>query len=275
MKPPHISLVVTALSAAFVFGGPVWGQDAASETYTPKVGQTGKDVIWVPTPQMLVDRMLDMAGLKPDDRLVDLGSGDGRTVITAAKRGATARGIEFNPEMVTLAQRAAKAEGVADRATFVHGDIFESDFSDATVVTLFLLPSLNVRLRPILLDMPPGTRIVSNSFTMGDWQPDASEEVTGDCGSWCVAYKWIVPAKASGTWQLGDKDLVLAQNFQALEGSLRSNGAISTIRDARLDGTDIFFTVDGQRYAGKVNGNEMRGTINGGTTWIANRRPSS
>jgi len=275
MKLLRKSAAVAALSAAIVFGGPAWGQDAASETYTPKVGQSGKDVIWVPTPQMLVDRMLDMAGLKPDDRLVDLGSGDGRTVITAAKRGATARGIEFNPELVTLARRTAEAEGVSKRATFVHGDIFESDFSDATVVTLFLLPSLNVRLRPMLLDMPPGTRIVSNSFTMGDWQPDVSEEVTGDCGSWCTAYKWVVPANASGTWQLGDKNLVLAQNYQTLEGSLSGNGSSSTISDARLDGADIFFMVDGQRYAGKVKGNEMRGTINGKTAWVASRRSAS
>ena len=140
--------------------------------YEPKSGQPGKDVVWVPTPQSLVDRMLDMAKATPQDYVIDLGSGDGRTVITAAKRGIKAHGIEYNPDLAELAKRNAVQAGVTDKATFAHGDIFESDFSQATVVTLFLLPGLNVRLRPTLLDMKAGTRVVSNSFTMGDWEPD-------------------------------------------------------------------------------------------------------
>src|SRR5690606_9094222 len=154
---------------------------AAAKQYTPSVGQQGKDVVWVPTSQALVDRMLEMAQLTAEDRLVDLGSGDGRLVITAAKRGAASRGIEFNPDLVAISKRAAQTEGVAQRATFEQADIFESDFSDASVVTLFLLPSLNLRLRPTLLDMKPGTRVVSNSFAMEAWEPDESVEVKENC----------------------------------------------------------------------------------------------
>ena len=165
--------------------------------------------------------MLEMAKLTPEDRLVDLGSGDGRLVITAAKRGATARGIEFNPEMVALSRRAAAAEGVAGRATFEQADIFESDFSDATVVTLFLLPDLNIRLRPTLLNMKPGTRVVSNSFTMDKWQPDEVARVKEGCTTYCDAYKWVIPANAAGTWRMADQELVLTQTFQMLEGTLR------------------------------------------------------
>ena len=140
-----------------------------TKPFEPTVGQPGKDVVWVPTPQQLVDRMLDMAKVTPQDIHYDLGSGDGRTVITAAKRGLRATGVEFNPDMVALSQKNAVAAGVTDRATFIRGDIFETDFSKATVLTLFLLPDLNVKLRPTILNMRPGTRVVSNSFTMGEW----------------------------------------------------------------------------------------------------------
>src|SRR5690606_33272620 len=170
---------------------PASENDAAAEQYAPSVGQQGKDVVWVPTSQALVDRMLEMAQLTANDRLVDLGSGDGRLVITAAKHGAISRGIEFDPDLVAMSKRAAQAEGVTERATFEQADIFESDFSDASVVTLFLLPSLNLRLRPTLLDMKPGTRVVSNSFAMEAWEPDESVEVKEDCTNYCHAYKWI------------------------------------------------------------------------------------
>ena len=169
--------------------------------FEPVVGQAGKDVVWVPTPQALVNKMLDMAKVTPADFLMDLGSGDGRTVITAAKRGVKAMGIEYNPDMVALSIRNAAEAGVSDKATFVKADIFESDFSKATVITLFLLPDLNLRLRPKLLDMAPGTRVVSNSFRMEAWEPDHTETVSEDCVSWCTALLWIVPAKVEGTWQ--------------------------------------------------------------------------
>lgn len=260
-----------AAACALALGGNAWAQTSASRasSFAPTVGQPGKDVIWVPTSQALVDRMLEMAKLTPEDRLVDLGSGDGRLVITAAKRGATARGIEFNPEMVALSKRAAAAEGVAGRATFEQADIFESDFSDATVVTLFLLPDLNIRLRPTLLNMKPGTRVVSNSFTMDKWQPDEVARVKEGCTTYCDAYKWVIPAKAAGTWRMADQELVLTQTFQMLEGTLRKGNAVLPVSDARLDGAQIRFSVGQERYTGVVDGNEMRGTINDKAAWSA------
>ena len=244
-------------------------QNAASEKYTPSVGQQGKDVVWVPTSQALVDRMLQMAQLTADDRLVDLGSGDGRLVITAAKRGAVSRGIEFNPDLVAISKQAAQAEGVTQRATFEQADIFESDFSDASVVTLFLLPSLNLRLRPTLLDMKPGTRVVSNSFAMEAWEPDETVEVKENCTNYCHAYKWIVPAKVAGTWKIGERELELKQTFQMLDGTLSDGANQRRISNARLNGANITFSVDGQTYSGKVENKQMRGTINGKSDWTA------
>lgn len=279
MTPLRRTLIATAALMA-ALGGAAWAQatgPAAAEPYTPSVGQAGKDVVWVPTPQALVDRMLDMAGLTPQDRLVDLGSGDGRTVITAAKRGATAHGIEFNGDMVALSRQRAAAEGVAARATFEQGDIFESDFSDADVVTLFLLHSLNMRLRPILLDMAPGTRIVANSFDMGDWEPDESSEVTEeeDCTSYCTAFKWVVPAKVAGTWEVDGKPLALKQSFQMLEGTLQESAAPRSIRNGRLDGAAIRFTVGDDQYEGVVDGERMEGKINGARPWRATLREAA
>jgi hypothetical protein len=256
----------TAAVCALALSGNTWAQEA---TFTPVVGQPGKDVIWVPTSQAMVDRMLDMAELTPKDIHVDLGSGDGRTVITAAKRGATARGVEFNPDMVALSRRAAKEEGVADRAKFDQADIFQSDFSDATVITLFLLPDLNLRLRSTLLNMKPGTRVVSNSFDMEDWEPDDTAYVTEGCSDYCTAYKWVVPAKVEGTWKLADQELTLTQTFQRLEGALRKGSAAQPISDAYLDGAKIHFSVGKAVYTGVVDGKEMHGTIDGKTAWNA------
>lgn len=244
-------------------------------TYEPKVGQPGKDVVWVPTPQALVDRMLDMAKATPRDYLVDLGSGDGRTVITAAKRGIKAHGIEFNPELAEMAKRNAAQAGVADKATFANADIFQSDFSQATVVTLFLLPGLNVRLRPILLDMKPGTRVVSNSFTMGDWEPDDSAAVTEGCTSFCKAYLWIVPAKAGGKWQLGESELTIEQQYQTFTGTLKTGNVIAPITKGRLDGDQITFTAGDTQYSGSVKDNAMEGTSKAASTagkWQAIRK---
>ena len=260
---------LAATLGAWTLGPRAWAQPAA--TATPQVGQAGKDVIWLPTNQALVDRMLDMAGLTAQDRLVDLGSGDGRTVITAAKRGAIARGIEYNGDLVAVAKKAASAEGVAQRATFEQADIFKSDFSNATVVTLFLLPNLNMRLRPTLLAMKPGTRIVSNSFNMEDWEPDETARVDNSCDSFCTAYKWVVPAQVAGTWRLGERQLVLQQTFQMLSGELREGGNALAISDARMDGTRIRFSAGNRRYSGEVSGSSMRGTVDGGGSWTATR----
>ena len=240
-----------------------------AKPFEPTVGQAGKDVVWVPTPQPLVEKMLDLAKLTPQDFHMDLGSGDGRTVITAAKRGARSVGIEYNPDMVALSQKNAADAGVTARAQFRQADLFETDFSEANVVTLFLLPSINMKLRPKILDMKPGTRIVANTFTMEDWQADQTETVTGDCVSWCTALLWIVPAKVEGTWQLGNETLTLKQNFQMLEGTLGSRA----ITDAKMTGEEIAFTVGGgQRYTGKVNGNSMTGSISGGGSFTATKK---
>jgi precorrin-6B methylase 2 len=264
--------VIPALAAlAFtISAGAAFAQGSGQKPFEPQVGQAGKDVVWVPTPQAVVDKMLDMAKVTKNDFVMDLGSGDGRTVITAAKRGARSFGIEYNPDMVELSRRnAADAKVSPDRATFVQADLFETDFSKANVVTLFLLPSINMKLRDKILAMAPGTRIVANTFTMEDWQADQTETVTGDCVSWCTALLWIVPAKVEGTWQLGAEPLVLKQTFQMLEGTLGGK----PITDAKMTGDEIAFTVGGgARYTGKVSGNSMTGTISGGGNFTATKK---
>lgn len=248
------------------------GSAAASDRYTPEYGQLGKDVIWIPTAQPMVDRMLDLAGLGHGDLLVDLGSGDGVTVIAAARRGATAHGIEFNPDLVALSRRRAKAAGVADRATFKRGDVFESDFSDATVVTLFLMPEINLRLRPVLLAMRPGTRIVSNSFDMGDWTPDATSEVAEGCEHYCEALLWVVPAQVAGMWTIdGRRSMELAQSYQKIGGIVREGGSHWILREAAMAGTRIHFSLGEDRYEGEVRGGVMQGTVNGSRPWRATR----
>jgi precorrin-6B methylase 2 len=225
--------------------------------FEPRVGQPGKDVVWVPTPQALVDKMLDMAKVTPNDFVMDLGSGDGRTVITAAKRGATAMGIEYNPDMVELSKRNAQKEGVTAKATFVQADLFKADLSKATVITMFLLPSINMQLRPSILNLKPGTRIVANTFTMEDWDADETQSVTDNCSSWCTALLWIVPAKVQGTWKTPQGNLTLTQTFQNVTGNL--NG--TAITAGKLNGDQISLTVGGTTYTGKVNaaGNAIAG----------------
>jgi hypothetical protein len=241
----------------------------AGKTYQPEVGQAGKDVVWVPTPQALVDKMLDMAKVTPNDYLIDLGSGDGRTVITAAKRGAKALGIEYNPDMVELSKRNAVKEGVSDRANFVKADLFESDFSQAQVITMFLLPSINIKLRPKILDLKPGTRIVSNSFDMEDWKPDETANNVPGCTNWCTAHLWIVPAKVGGTWKLPEGELSIKQTFQMISGTLKNGNVVSPIQ-GKLNGEQITFTAGGAQYTGRVNGNMMEGTA-GAAKWSATR----
>jgi SAM-dependent methyltransferase len=245
----------------------------ATKPFEPQSGQPGKDVVWVPTPQSLVDKMLDLANVTPQDYVIDLGSGDGRTVITAAKRGATALGIEYNPDMVALSQRNAAAQGVSDKATFVKADLFESDFSKATVVTMFLLPTINVKLRPKILDLKPGTRIVSNSFDMGDWQPDETG-TAADCYQWCKALFWIVPAKVDGSWQLPQGDLTLTQAYQMVGGTLRSGSGTTPIVNGKMRGDQITFEAGGAQYTGRVSGETIQGTFTSGgstTNWQASR----
>jgi hypothetical protein len=270
---PKRSLRWSAVAGAMVLVASAAAQQAVPE-YKPQVGQPGKDVVWVPTPQALVDKMLDMAKVTPQDYLVDLGSGDGRTVITAAKRGVKAHGIEYNADLAELAKRNAQAAGVSDKATFENADIFKSDFSNATVVTLFLLPGLNLKLRPILLDMKPGTRVVSNSFNMGDWEPDDTATVTEDCTSFCRAYLWIVPAKVDGKWKMGESDLTIDQQFQMFKGTVKTGNVIAPIMQGKLNGDQITFTAGPTQYSGIVKGNTMEGTAktsNDQSKWTATR----
>jgi hypothetical protein len=229
----------------------------ANSAYQPEVGQAGKDVVWVPTPQAVVDRMLDMAKLTPQDFLMDLGSGDGRTVITAAKRGARAVGIEYNPDMVELSKANARAAGVTDRAQFMKADLFETDFSKASVITMFLLPGINLKLRPKILGLKPGTRVVSNTFTMGEWQPDDKQTVESNCdGSWCTALLWIVPARVAGTHKLPQGELTLKQEFQMLSGTLNSNGRTVPVQ-GKVTGDEITLSAGTREYHGRANGKQL------------------
>jgi precorrin-6B methylase 2 len=251
------SLAVMVLAASFPLGTAL---AQSSTSYQPREGQQGKDVVWVPTAQSLVDKMLDMAKATPDDFVMDLGSGDGRTVITAAKRGINALGIEYNPDMVELSKSNAKKAKVTDKANFTKADLFETDFSKATVVTMFLLPDINIRLRPKILDMKPGTRIVSNTFDLGDWAADATATVEDDCRTYCTAYLWIVPAKVQGTWKTSDSELKLKQQYQLVSGTMTTGNVIAPISDGKLIGDQITFTAGGTHYIGKVNGDKIEGT---------------
>jgi hypothetical protein len=242
----------------------------AAAQFQPQVGQSGKDVIWVPTPDDVVERMLTMAQVTPNDYVWDLGAGDGKIAIMAAKKfGARATGIEYNPDMVKHANANAQAAGVAGagkgQAQIRHGDIFQTDFSQATVITLYLLPALNMKLRPTILSMRPGTRVVSHSFSMEDWEADEISTLDGR-----RAYFWLVPANVMGTWtlELGSQktDMALEQRFQHVTGSLTLGPIHAGLRDARLRGTAIYFSyVDPQGlrrdFAGRVNGNRMEGTF--------------
>ena len=262
MKLSGVRLVVFAL---FVFVcrltlGAAGVPQAGAQPAAPRLNQPGKDVQWVPTPPALVEKMLDLAHVTPKDRLVDLGSGDGVLVIAAAKRGLRARGIEYDRGLVDYAKGKAEEAGVSARTRFVRGDIFRTDFSDATVVTTFLLPSMNLRLRPTFLAMKPGTRIVANTFAIADWQPDDTATVE-PCERWCTALLWIVPARVGGTWRTPNGDLVLTQKFQMVSGTLGKE----PIAHGRLRGDAISFTVGETAYTGHVDDSRMqvRAMVNG------------
>lgn len=237
--------------------------------YQPQPYQEGKDVIWLPTPNELVTKMLDLGQVTAKDVLIDLGSGDGRTVIAAAKRGAKALGIEYNPEMVEFATRAAQKEVVAGKAKFVKADLFEADFSEATVITMYLLSSLNMKLRPKILDLKPGTRIVSHAFDFSEWKADKTVTVEGR-----TAYLWIVPAKVTGTWQSTHNELTLKQNFQNFEGTLKTGTGTVQIGNGRLNGELLTFSAGLSQYSGRVSGNHIDGTVKGAASgpWTATLR---
>ncbi len=241
--------------------------------FAPEVGRPGKDVVWVPSPDPLVDTMLEIADVTDRDVVMDLGSGDGRTVIAAARLGARAIGVEYDPQLVELSRAYAAAAGVPERATFVTADLFETDLSQATVVTMFLLPDLNARLRPRLLDLEPGTRVVSNTWDLEDWEADETV-VLDPCPGFCTALLWIVPARVEGTWALPEGELVLEQQFQMVTGTLRTDTGTVAIEEGRLRGTELAFRAGGASYAGQIRGEVITGTAaSGGRTsdWRAER----
>jgi SAM-dependent methyltransferase len=248
---------------------------ASPQTFEPKVGQPGKDVVWVPTPESLVELMLDMARVTKDDLVMDLGSGDGRNIIAAAKRGARGVGVEYNPDMVALSQRRANEAGVGDRARFVQGDMYEADISKASVMAIFLLTTNMEKLMPSFKSLAPGSRIVSNTFGFNDWDPDARDSVRdGSCSSWCESLLWIVPASAAGTWSIDGGTLTLTQKHQVLYGSLATLSGDEPISKAKMTGYDITFTIGQRTYTGRLQGNTMAGTVTGPTgssDWKATR----
>jgi SAM-dependent methyltransferase len=264
--------LLLSLCLVLAAGGGALAQEAAKppeqRLFEPTIGQEGKDVVWVPTPDVLVEKMLDLAKVTAQDYVMDLGSGDGRNIIAAAKRGARGTGVEYNPDMVELSQALAAKAGVADKAQFVRGDMFEADISKATVMALFLLPDNLQRLTQKFLDLKPGTRMVMNGFAVPNWEPDVTERAEGDCGSWCTAYLYFVPAKVAGIWQLPQGELVLEQTFQKVTGKLASGGKRMDITDGLLKGDLLTFTAGGTQYAGRVNGETMSGV---GATWTAKR----
>jgi len=275
MKPNNLlnrSLIVFSLSILPLY---LYSQEKVlNSDFQPEVGQEGKDVVWVPTPQALVEKMLALAKITPADFLIDLGSGDGRTVITAAKRGIHALGIEYNPDMVGLSRQNAEKEGVSDMAKFTEADLFESDFSKATVITMFLLPDINMRLRPALLDLKPGTRIVSNTFTMQDWLSDDTAMISAKDTRWNTAFLWIVPAKVEGSWKLAEGELILIQKFQIISGTLKTGKKSVDISEGKLRGNEITFSAGSDVYTGKVDSSKMEGMVSSrgnNNKWSATR----
>lgn len=275
MKTGNIFIRITLLYAFLTLVTVLRAQVPTTEQgFVPEVGQQGKDVVWVPTPDELVNAMLKMAKVTPDDYVIDLGSGDGRTVIAAAKLGANALGIEYNPDMVALSKRNAENEKVSEKAKFIEADLYEYDFSKATVITMFLLPEINLKLRPRLLELKPGTRIVSNTFTMGDWEPDYEVTTEENWNSWNKAMMWIIPAKVEGFWKLGQNELSFKQQYQMVFGNLITGSKVESITDGRLNGNEITFRIKDDLYVGQVNGNTMSGTVTGGgkkSDWVATK----
>ena len=262
----RLTVALPVILALGVLSRPAHAQQPPpqQEPFQPQVGQAGKDVVWVPTSEALVEKMLDMAAVTPQDFVVDLGSGDGRNIIAAAKRGARATGFEYNPDMVRLSRSNAAKAGVADKATFVEGDMFEADFSQATVLALFLLPDNLMKLRSKFLNLKPGTRIVMNTFAIPEWEADVSEQIERDCQTWCTSLLYFVPAKVDGVWRFPQGEVTFKQTFQKVSGTVGSGSASTPIADVRLRGDQLTFISAGSEYSLKVNGNTIEGVVTSG-----------
>jgi hypothetical protein len=260
--------IVSVVTAALLATASI--AHAQKQDFKPYVGQQGKDVVWVPTPDEVVDRMLIMAQTKPEDYVIDLGAGDGKIAIAAAKKfGARSMGVEYNPDMVAFAQKNVQAAGVTGKAQIVHGDIFATDFTQATVLTMYLLPSLNMKLRPQILALRPGTRIVTHAFNMEDWEPDESSDIDGR-----RVYFWVVPANVAGRWAVelsgggaSEKlSINLEQKFQKIEGVAYMGSLLAGLREPHLSGFRISFAYVDSRgvrrdFAGRVTGATMEGSF--------------
>lgn len=248
---------VTLFSILLISASSLAQTPSTQKPYEPTVGQEGKDAVWVPTSQAMVEKMLDHAKVTPEDFVMDLGSGDGRTIITAAKRGARALGVEYNPDLVEYSKRQATAQGVGDKAMFVQGDMYAADISKATVLALFLLPTNIEKLVPKFLELPPGTRIVANTFWVSDWTPDDTVVLKEGCENWCTSHLFIIPARVEGKWQLPEGVLALRQKYQMVEGTYTpKTGARSDVK-GRLRGATITVTVGNNEYEGAVTGNRF------------------
>ena len=242
--------------------------------FEPYSGQPGKDVVWVPTPASTVSKMMDVAKVTPQDFVMDLGSGDGRNIVAAAKRGARALGVEFNPEMVKLSEQNAAKEGVEDKAKFVQGDMFTAEISQATVMALFLLPDNLRKLNQRFQDLRPGTRIVVNTFGIDGWEAAHSESAEGDCGAWCSVILYIVPAKVAGTWRMAEGELNLEQKVQQITGTLTTGGVAKAIENGRVTGEQLVFSVGDVQYSGRLKDNTISGNVKGtaSASWTATRK---
>ncbi len=260
----RLRLSLRALSILLISGVLITplGVSAAEgdKLFVPEVGQAGRDVVWVPTPEVLVEKMLDVAKVTAQDFVMDLGSGDGRNIIAAAKRGARAVGVEYNSDMVELSRRMAEKAGVADKAQFVQGDMYVADISKANVLALFLLPENMNKLQDKFLALKPGSRIVSNHFAVSGWEPDESGRADGDCGSWCNWLLFIVPAQAQGRWRMQNGELNLEQKFQMLSGSYTVDGAVTQVSNGRLRGDQITFSLGDKTYTGRVGDDTIVGS---------------
>lgn len=257
------ALMALTLAALLAGGTPAYAQEADTP-YEPTPGMPGKDAVWVPTSPALVETMLDLAGVTAKDYVIDLGSGDGRMVIAAAKRGARALGVEFNRDLVEHSQRLAQESGVSDRASFVEGDMFTADISKATVLALFLLSEHLRQLTPNFLALRPGTRIVVNTFGIPDWEVARVETLEKDCTSWCEARLYLVPAPVAGTWKLPDGSLQLQQSVNRVTGTVTSGDRTLEIDEGVVQGTALTFSAGGEHYAGRVKGSRIDGTVTSG-----------
>lgn len=270
MRSFVVALVLVVSTSAFA-------QETA-KPFEPVSGQAGKDVVWVPSPPDMVNKMMDLAKVGANDFVIDLGSGDGRNIIAAAKRGAQALGVEYNPDMVALSERLAREAGVADKAKFVQYDMYEYDISKATVMALFLLPVNMNRLAPKFFNLVPGSRIVANTFGIEGWEPDLRETLppTSECESWCEVLLWIVPAKVAGTWSTSNGSMTLTQEYQHVQGTVTTGGETHTVVMGKLLGNEITFTANGMVHKGVVgaDGKSIEGTITtpkGEIPWRARR----